>query len=271
MAKLSVIIPVYNSEKYIEKCITSFLSQTDNNFEIIFIDDCSQDSSKNIISKYLADHKNFKLIINEQNKGITFSRKVGIEKADGDYLSFVDSDDWVETDYVESILSEFEKNQDINTVMFKFFERYEKGTKLKFAFYPVYFNSKSSIVTINSHNIFDYPTFCWAKAYKTKFIKSENITFYGKIFEEFAFYVSLCIKSPKISIIDKRIYNYLYRDSSWTADDSKEKIKLKLDNLKDLKYFTENLIKVNSCNEDLKNVLLNRIETLENYYKKMQL
>ena len=97
--KVSVIIPVYNVETYISKCISSVIEQNYKNIEIILIDDGSQDSSGKILDEY--EKKDDRItVIHQKNKGVSAARNRGLELASGDYVVFVDGDDWVDSDYV---------------------------------------------------------------------------------------------------------------------------------------------------------------------------
>lgn len=100
---ISVIVPVYNAAKYIKCCIESILAQTINNFELILIDDGSTDDSGKICDEYSKKYLNV-VAFHQKNKGVSATRNFGIRKAIGDYLVFVDSDDWVEPDYLELLL-----------------------------------------------------------------------------------------------------------------------------------------------------------------------
>lgn len=100
---ISVIVPVYNTEKYIKSCIDSILSQTVSNFELILIDDGSTDNSGEICDEYSERNANV-FTLHQKNKGVSAARNRGIKKAMGDYIVFVDSDDWVEPDYLEVLL-----------------------------------------------------------------------------------------------------------------------------------------------------------------------
>ena len=100
MAKFSVIIPVYKVEKYIAKCIKSLLKQTFDDFECIFVDDCGGDSSIDIIKRYAENNSQLKIVYQPENLGVGAARNRGIDESCGEYITFVDPDDWVETDYL---------------------------------------------------------------------------------------------------------------------------------------------------------------------------
>ena len=102
--KFSIIVPVYNVEKYIEKCLESILNQTYDNFEIIVINDGSTDNSKKILDNYKTNKKI--KIINQDNQGLSIARNNGLGAASGDYILFIDSDDYIE----EELLSTLNKN-----------------------------------------------------------------------------------------------------------------------------------------------------------------
>lgn len=109
MYKVSVIVPVYNTEKYIEECLDSILYQTYSNIEVIVINDGSTDNSQNIIKQYENNYTNIK-IINQTNLGVSYSRNVGISEATGDFIMFVDSDDIILKNYIEEMIHILEEN-----------------------------------------------------------------------------------------------------------------------------------------------------------------
>lgn len=101
--KTSVIIPVYGVEKYIRQCLESVINQTYKNLEIIVVNDGTQDNSMKIVEEYLVDKRI--RVINKENEGVASARNKGMEEARGEYISFVDSDDWLELDVFEKLIS----------------------------------------------------------------------------------------------------------------------------------------------------------------------
>ena len=101
--KISVIVAVYNTEKYVERCLNSLLNQTYQNLEIIVVEDDSTDNSKEVLKKYSHNDK-VKLIYNKKNSGLSYSRNVGLENATGSYIGYIDSDDYVDLDYYEKLM-----------------------------------------------------------------------------------------------------------------------------------------------------------------------
>ena len=126
---VSIIVPVYNAENFIEKCATTLFEQDYDNIEYIFVNDCTPDNSisvlKEIIEKYPNRKKNIKIINNIKNQGSSLSRKIGLDTANGEYILFVDSDDWVELDMVSSLVKEAIKT-DADIVACDFFINYSK-------------------------------------------------------------------------------------------------------------------------------------------------
>lgn len=111
---VSVIVPIYNAELFLDKCVSSIVSQTYKNLEIILIDDASTDGSKILCQKWMKQDERIQVLYNEKNKGAAYSKNIGLDAASGEYLCLVDSDDWIEIDMIERMLSRLEQyNADI--------------------------------------------------------------------------------------------------------------------------------------------------------------
>ena len=107
--KISVIIPVYNVEKYLKRCLDSVINQTYKNLEIILIDDGSTDKSGNICDEYAAKDKRI-IVIHKENGGLSDARNKGLDICTGDYISFIDSDDWIENGFYEYVVNNVKDN-----------------------------------------------------------------------------------------------------------------------------------------------------------------
>ena len=125
--KISVIVPVYNAEKYLQRCIDSILNQTFPNFELLLIDDGSKDQSGEICDEYAKKDSRVK-VFHKENGGVSSARNVGIDNAVGEYICFCDSDDWVEKTW---LLSFFERMCD-NDMLITSFNIYENEKKVEF-------------------------------------------------------------------------------------------------------------------------------------------
>ena len=115
MVQLSIIMPIYNTGKYLHKCIKSILSQTLTNFELILVDDGSVDESGQICDEYAAKDARIK-VIHKKNEGVSIARNTGIEVAAGEYIGFIDSDDWIESDMYEKLYN-LAKSKECDIVM----------------------------------------------------------------------------------------------------------------------------------------------------------
>jgi len=113
MPKISVIVPVYNTEKYLRKCLDSVVNQTYKDLEAIIVNDGSTDNSQKIIDEYISKYPNKVKCISKQNGGLSGARNCGIEAATGDYIAFVDSDDYIDENLFENLLPYMEKNIDL--------------------------------------------------------------------------------------------------------------------------------------------------------------
>ena len=118
--KISIIIPVYNTDKYIEEALDSCVNQTYKNIEIICLDDCSTDNSVEIIKEYAKNDGRIKLIENKSNQGPGALRNQGLDISTGDYIMFLDSDDWYEDGLFEKLAKAIEENESINIIEFRF-------------------------------------------------------------------------------------------------------------------------------------------------------
>lgn len=110
MPKVSVIVPIYNTEKFLRSCLDSILNQTLDDIEIILVEDCSTDNSYKIASEYAQKHTNIKLIRQAKNSGVAAARNMGLNSATGKYISFVDSDDYIQSNMLEKMYEACEKN-----------------------------------------------------------------------------------------------------------------------------------------------------------------
>ena len=108
--KISVITPIYKTEQYLDKCLTSLVNQTLPDIEFVWVDNGASDECRNIIAKYADKHPHIKVVHLLQNKGYGGAMNAGLEVATGDYIGFCDSDDWVDTDYFEKLYNAAAQN-----------------------------------------------------------------------------------------------------------------------------------------------------------------
>ena len=211
MAKVSVIVPVYNVEQYISVCLDSILNQTYEDIEVICINDGSTDSSKSILEQYQKFDSRIK-IFNQKNSGLSAARNRGMEKACGEYILFVDSDDYVSSFAVEFTLNNALRNFS-NIVLFDYMMGNSNYTKVHALTIPKYNkhyeNNSFSIDTMGSESYKFIPIPTWAKLYKTDFLKENNIKFIENLYyEDLPFWAEVYTKAKRITYLCEHLYFY---------------------------------------------------------------
>lgn len=164
MKKVTVILPVYNAEDYLERCFDSILNQTYKDYEIMVVNDGSKDSSYEIIKKYEEKYPDKITVINQENKGVARTRNESINRADSKYIMFVDNDDYLDKDYIETYVKAIEKDEN-DIVVGGFRRTNEKGKIVKKLELQNEEWSKFMIMTP------------WAKIYKRQYLIDNEIKF----------------------------------------------------------------------------------------------
>ncbi len=215
MPEISVIVPVYNVEEKIERCLDSLKNQSFTDFEVILINDGSSDKSGEICEKYIATDERFK-VINQKNQGVSVARNIGISLANGKYLAFVDSDDYVNIDYLYSLYDAIIScNADIAMCNYYMASLSENDVYMKHGYGEGDVLEKDSIKSVFYKHILDNDCtigyFClWNKIYKSSLIK-ENHIFLDKemSFGEDMLFVMKCMEiCKKIIFIEEPLYYY---------------------------------------------------------------
>lgn len=220
MAEFSIIVPVYNVEKEIRKCLDSIKNQTYGDFEVLCVDDCGKDSSMDIVREYAQKDNRFKILTHEHNRGVSAARNTGLDNASGKYTMFVDSDDWLETNALEVIKDNFDKSKS-EVIVFNIYNCYPDGKK-EINDTTNFKKSNQTQVLLTENNLNTFIGVVWNRAYKTSLINDNHIRFpEGMIIEDsdFTFKISMHIKS--VFIIEDVLYNYLRnREGSYTTEDA---------------------------------------------------
>lgn len=246
MIKVSVIIPVYNVEIYIEKCINSLINQTLKEIEFIFVNDGTKDNSVSIIKKYQKEDKRIKLI-EKENGGQASARNLGLKYAKGEYIAFVDSDDYVEENMYELMYNRAKKDE-LDIVMCNNFLVYkDKKEKIK--------NNitieKETMIEPKKYIILS-PSPC-NKIIKKEYLEKCQFSFpEGIIYEDLASIPLLGLNQPKIIYLNEPLYYYVQSDTSTTRN--KEYKKKYEDIFKAIKYLYNNMIDKN-YNQELEYLL----------------
>lgn len=205
---LSIIIPVYKTEKYLRKCLNSCVHQNINEYEIIIVDDGSPDNSLSIAKEYALSYNNIK-IVSQTNAGLSAARNIGLNNACGNYVWFVDSDDWIEENCLGRICSLLKSGVDILQLQYR--KVYEKDYyNLEIPFYIIN-GIKSGKEIIFSGGL---PTPAQFSIYRTEFLRNNNLKFYeGILHEDSEFKPRATYLANSISSDTDVSYNYLQRES----------------------------------------------------------
>lgn len=213
--EISIIIPVYNVEHYLDRCINSVLNQSFKNFELILINDGSTDNSLNICSKYADIDKRVRLI-SQINKGQGAARNTGLKYAKGNYICFIDSDDFIEKNYLSTLFNNIEKS-DSDISACEYYLTNDVGKKNS----VIGFNAPQDIYVLSGKETFAY--LCkggsdangvvWNKMYKKALF--DNIKFKeGYYYEDEFFILPLFYQAKKVSLVKKPLYDYVQRTGS---------------------------------------------------------
>lgn len=213
--KLSIIIPVYNVEKYIEECIKSIINQTYKDLEIICIDDCGNDNSISIVEKYKEKDSRINIIKNSKNMGLGYSRNIGVKYATGKYIACIDSDDYIDNTMFEKCVDILEKlNLDSVWVKVNTYIQ-DTGNYTTDNYYKQLYEYPEGILIIDENNINNFPVNAWNKIYRTSFIKDNNIKWSeGLLYEDLEFYYSFYTISNKTYLIGELLYIYRWHNNS---------------------------------------------------------
>lgn len=213
MVQLSIIIPVYNVDQWLSRCLDSLLNQdlSVEEYELIVVNDGSQDNSLNIAEEYASTHKNIK-IVSRENGGLSAARNTGLELACGQYVWFIDSDDWIQPNVLGHLSSLcIEKNLDI--LCFGLYLRYEDNTTEKYNI-----GDKSGGVILSGQDFVtsvNMPPAAWCAIYRRKYLIENDLKFYEGIFhEDQEFTPRAYLLSKRIMYYPHDIYNYFQRSGS---------------------------------------------------------
>ncbi|WP_163309653.1 glycosyltransferase family 2 protein [Dysgonomonas sp. 521] len=203
--KVSIIVPIYNAEKYLGKCIDSILCQTFQDFECILVDDFSSDSSLEICNKYTFDSNHIILIQNSQNYGIPTSRRIGLNKARGKYIQYVDSDDWIEPYMIEHMYSKA-NNENLDIV----FCDYYNESNGEILYKEQELEGKAKLEIIKYMSIYDERLTCavWNKLIKASILRKIQFPIQNYA-EDRYISTQVLYLSERIGYIKNGLYHYV--------------------------------------------------------------
>ncbi len=247
---VSIIVPVYNVEQYIDECLDSIKQQTYKNLEIIVVEDCSTDSSLQMLQSHL-DDKRIKLIQHHKNGGLSAARNTGIKAATGEYLMFVDSDDIIDSNLISVCLDcALQKNADVITYGFVPFK--DGLTQPELA-YPTNNLNIKSVMLDNSY--FNLPHFAWLKFIRSSSVRSASLEFpVGLYYEDWPFHWHLGLATATRYQLQADLYLYRQRGSSITGSTGKELLDLFIIHSK-----VSSLLQ-NHNNDEIKKIFANKVK-----------
>ena len=237
---VSIIIPVYNVQEYLEHCLDSVVNQTYTNIEIILIDDGSTDESLQICKLYAKCDNRVKLIIKE-NEGVSIARNIGISVSEGEFVTFVDSDDYVEKDYIEKLMSGMSESRDLVCCNLP----------------PTsHLRGKTLNDTQEMAQLFCEFGYTWGKLIRRSCI---DITFHRGVWyaEDFIFYVHLIKNLRCIKTLDWNGYHYRVRIGSLSVKDKREK-HTKTEFFRKNTFavhYLENILRIDFYNKETKHII----------------
>lgn len=217
---LSVVMPVYNTVEYLEKCIRSVLDQTYKNIQLICVDDGSTDGSGEIVDKLAAEDDRI-VVVHQENKGESGARNVGLKLATGDYWTFIDCDDWLELDMYESLIESLERN-DVDVACGSWFEEFPDNPIAVKCLDPVeneVFDWQQVLYYLYRRDRYRAFGFMWDKVYRQEVFHDAN----GEIFMfdtnlilggDIIYLAQLLTNCKTVSYVDKCFYHYRQRQTS---------------------------------------------------------
>lgn len=255
--RFSIIVPVYNSEKYLVKCLESIINQTNQDFELLIINDGSTDDSQEIINKYQNKYPfKIKSFIKE-NGGLSDARNYGVTKAIGEYILFIDSDDFINTRLLEQLESCIKKClPDIIGYNFVDMNQNYEQTSITTRPHKSNISGEEAISELVLSKQYFEPA--WGFAYNLDYWKSNKFEYIkGLLHEDFALTPLVIVKANKVSFIDFDGYYYIKTSNSITRNLSIEKEqKLANDLLKGFDFLNAEVQKINFNNEYAKKLLM---------------
>lgn len=211
--KLSIIIPIYNSAKYLRTMLTSINNQTYKNIEVVLVNDGSNDESESICQEFIKSNNNFKYFY-KQNGGVSSARNLGLKHISGKYVCFLDSDDIIEPNYCETLVNTME-NHNADLVMSGIYEHCNNNVNEYGLSNFVCANNHNANFFVEAFNPYWFPVL-WNKIYRTSIIKNNNLKFEEKICydEDTVFNLKYYALSRAICAIPQKLYHYFIRNNN---------------------------------------------------------
>ena len=251
MPKFSIIIPVYNVEQYIKKCLDSVINQTYKNYEVIVVNDGTKDNSMDIVKNY--DVK----IINQKNAGLSAARNTGVKHASGEYIVFLDSDDYIEKDLLDKLNKSSKNKPDIIRYQIQEVKDNEVINKYE----EIGFDGLTGVEAFKKIAAYHFVENAWCYAIKKEYYDKEKYEFKkGTIHEDFGLIPLVIIKAKKVNSIPFIGYNYVQREASIMSTKNYEKTKKKVNDFYNhYKYLINEIDKTDLDSKYFKSFIANSL------------
>jgi glycosyltransferase involved in cell wall biosynthesis len=248
MVSISVIVPVYNDEEHLSRCLNSVLSQTFTNFECILIDDGSTDNSPKICDEYVQKDPRIR-VIHKKNEGVSIARQLGITVAKGEYSIHLDSDDWIDPVMFEYIITKADSDGS-DLLFMDFFEENPYGKESYKNQNPVCLEAEVVLRLILKEHMF---SFIWSVLIRQNLYENFEISFPGGINygEDSMVIIELLLNNPKISYLSGAYYHHSFNRNSLTRRNIKEKYYERIKFLKNLKYIFQKYNRIDFDNNSV--------------------
>lgn len=233
--KVSIVVPVYNSEKTLVKCLNSILNQTYKNIEVLCINDGSIDSSLKILNEYQKKDKRIIILNQKQNRGVSYTKNHGIKKASGDYICFVDSDDYIDNKMIEKMyLFSIENKLDIIKCNYtNYIDNKKYNVSLSYKNKTILSDNKSKNEFIDKLISGEIPGYLQLIMIRSDIIKNNNIYINKNLnfLEDLLFYMELIRNSNRIGILNESLYNYINNKNGLTFSLNTKKIESRINGI----------------------------------------
>lgn len=235
MCKITVAIPVYNCEKTLKKCLDSIINQTFEEIEILIINDGSPDNSEEICLDYIKKDERIKYVRRE-NGGLASVRNLALETSNGEYLCFIDSDDYIDLNALSFMYEKAQKEKS-DIVLCGYYT--ENGNAVQRVYYKGENVDTLDVIELKAKNLIDP---AWNKLYRLDFLKGTGVKFpEGEYYEDTFFNLSLIPYNPKITVCEECFYHYVLNMGSITRRYNKEKLSTIKDRARLLKSVTKGI------------------------------
>lgn len=269
---ISIVIPIYNAEKYLEECLNSIKNQTYKNFEVIMVNDGSKDDSETICMNFLRSDSRFRYL-KKENAGVSSARNVGLDNVEGDYITFIDADDWVDENYLELLIATVKKNHSDIVI-----SSYKQFNNIDVFYLRAYTIQEKYLLNFEKMNRDDFLTLfpklmsanvCFnnavSKLFRKDLVKNLRFNTSIKYGEDLDFYFRLYLNVDSISYVDEPTYVYRMHGDSTTSNFNQEHAEQELSIFKQMyeKIQEIGLPSIHYFNK-LKKLLELRMDFLEN-------